>query len=215
MILDADIHDIVRGFIETKVLQISTNPMFKLASGKESPVYLDHRKIFSHVTLRKKIVSKWGQFLKTEFPSVFDNSNNIVFVGTATAGIAPAYALAEFFNCGFVYVRSKPKEHGLASVIEGSLPSNAVVFVVDDMITTGGSVLQAVEYVKMEPVKNIFVTSISTHQLKKASESFVARHVIAKSLFKTTDLFDVAYAKEFITGKEMKMIMEWLTQLDG
>ncbi len=215
MILDSDIHDIVRGFIETKVMQISTNPMFKLTSGKESPVYLDHRKIFSHVTLRRKIIHKWAHFLKAEFNGVFENGNNIVFAGTATAGIAPAYALAEYFNCGFVYVRSKPKQHGLASVIEGSLPINASVIVVDDMITTGGSVIQAVEYVRMESVKNIFVTSISTHNLKKASDAFAANHVLARSLFKTTDLFDVAYAKEFITGKEMKMIMEWLTQLDG
>lgn len=215
MILDSDIHDIVRGFIETKVMQISTNPMFKLTSGKESPVYLDHRKIFSHVTLRRKIIHKWAHFLKAEFNGVFENGNNIVFAGTATAGIAPAYALAEYFNCGFVYVRSKPKQHGLASVIEGSLPTNASVIVVDDMITTGGSVIQAVEYVRMESVKNIFVTSISTHNLKKANDAFAANHVLARSLFKTTDLFDVAYAKEFITGKEMKMIMEWLTQLDG
>lgn len=215
MILDSDIHDIVRGFIETKVMQISTNPMFKLTSGKESPVYLDHRKIFSHVTLRRKIIHKWAHFLKAEFSGVFENGNNIVFAGTATAGIAPAYALAEYFNCGFVYVRSKPKQHGLASVIEGSLPTNASVIVVDDMITTGGSVIQAVEYVRMEAVKNIFVTSISTHNLKKANDAFAVNHVLARSLFKTTDLFDVAYAKEFITGKEMKMIMEWLTQLDG
>ncbi len=215
MILDSDIHDIVRGFIETKVMQISTNPMFKLTSGKESPVYLDHRKIFSHVTLRRKIIHKWAHFLKSEFNGVFENGNNVVFAGTATAGIAPAYALAEYFNCGFVYVRSKPKQHGLASVIEGALPANASVIVVDDMITTGGSVIQAVEYVRMESVKNIFVTSISTHNLKKANDAFTTTHVMARSLFKTTDLFDVAYAKEFITGKEMKMIMEWLTQLDG
>lgn len=214
MILDADTHEIVRGFIETKVLQISTNPMFKLASGKESPVYLDHRKIFSHVSLRRKIIQKWANFLQAEFATILENSNNVVFAGTATAGIAPAYALAEYFGCGFVYVRSKPKQHGLTSIIEGSLPTHANVFVVDDMITTGGSVIQAVEYVKMEAVKNIFVTSISNHNLKKASEAFVAHRLSVKSLFKTTDLFDVAYAKEFITSKEMKIIMEWLTQLD-
>jgi orotate phosphoribosyltransferase len=213
MILDSETHDIVRGFFEAKVLQISTNPMFKLTSGKESPVYIDHRKIFSHSSLRKKVVAKWAEMLKVEFSAMLD-SGNVVFAGTATAGIAPAYALAEHFNSGFVYVRSKPKQHGLNSIIEGSLPANACVFVVDDMITTGGSILQAVEYVKSESVKSIVAISISNHNLKKANDSFVAKNLACKSLFKTTDLFDIAYAKDFITGREMKMIMEWLTQLD-
>ena len=213
MILDSETHDIVRGFFEAKVLQISTNPMFKLTSGKESPVYIDHRKIFSHVSLRKKVVAKWAEMLKAEFPAMLD-SGNVVFAGTATAGIAPAYALAEYFNSGFVYVRSKPKQHGLNSIIEGSLPANASVFVVDDMVTTGGSILQAAEYVKTESVKSIVAISISNHSLKKANDSFAAKNLICKSLFKTTDLFDIAYAKDFITGREMKMIMEWLTQLD-
>ena len=213
MILDSETHDIVRGFFEAKVLQISTNPMFKLTSGKNSPVYIDHRKIFSHSFLRKKVIAKWAKMLKAEFPNMFE-SGNIVFAGTATAGIAPAYALAEYFNSGFVYVRSKPKEHGLNSVIEGLLPANSNVFVVDDMITTGGSILQAAEYLQAEAIKSLVATSISNHNLKKAYESFSAKQLTCKSLFKTTDLFDIAYAKEFINGREMKMIMEWLTQLD-
>ncbi|APJ04086.1 orotate phosphoribosyltransferase [Silvanigrella aquatica] len=213
MILDSETHEIVRGFFEAKVLQISTNPMFKLASGKESPVYIDHRKIFSHPTLRKKVISKWAEMLKIEFSSMLD-SPNLVFAGTATAGIAPAYALAEYFNAGFVYVRSKPKDHGLNSIIEGTMPSNALVFVVDDMITTGGSLLQAAEHLKSEYVKSMVAISISNHNLKKSNEAFFSKNLVCKSLFKTTDLFDVAYAKDFITGREMKMIMEWLTQLD-
>lgn len=213
MILDSETHEIVRGFFESKVLQISTNPMFKLTSGKESPVYLDHRKIFSHVSLRKKIITKWAELLKAEFSGMID-SGNVVFAGTATAGIAPSYALAEYFNAGFVYVRSKPKQHGLTSVIEGSLPVNSNVFVIDDMITTGGSVIQAVEYIKRESIKSVVASSISTHNLKKANDLFASKNIVYKSLFKTTDLFDIAYAKNFITGREMKMIMEWLTQLD-
>jgi orotate phosphoribosyltransferase len=213
MILDSEIHDIVRGFFETKVLQISTNPMFKLASGKESPVYIDHRKIFSHASLRRKVISKWAEMLKVEFPAMLD-SGNVVFAGTATAGIAPAYALAEFFNSGFIYVRSKPKQHGLNSIIEGTLSGSANVFVVDDMITTGGSILQAAEFVKSNSVKSIVAISISNHNLKKSNESFVAKNLVCKSFFKTTDLFDIAYAKDFITAREMKMIMEWLTQID-
>lgn len=99
-------------------------------------------------------------------------------------------------------------------MIEGSLPVNANVFVVDDMVTTGGSILQAAEYVHAEGVKSVIMTSISRHNLKKTNAALEAKNVVLKSLFNTTDLFDIAYAKGFITGREMKMIMEWLTQLD-
>lgn len=213
MILDAEIHEIIRGFFEAKVVQISTNPMFKLSSGKESPVYIDHRKIFSHVALRKRVITKWTEMLKSEFSGLF-NSSNIVFAGTATAGIVPAYALAESFHAGFVYVRSKPKQHGLTSVIEGALPTNSFVFVVDDMITTGRSILQAIDNIKTEPVKSIVAISITNHNLKKQKEIFNEKNIVCRSLFNSTDIFDIAYAKNYINSREMKMIMEWLTQLD-
>ncbi|KAB8033208.1 orotate phosphoribosyltransferase [Fluviispira multicolorata] len=213
MILNSELQEIVQGFFEAKVIQIKTNPMFKLTSGKESPVYIDHRKIFSHPSLRKKVIKNLGEYLREQFSKQFQ-SENIVFAGTATAGIAPAYALAEYFNCGFIYVRSKAKDYGLNSVVEGFIPAGAYVIVVDDMVTTGGSILQACEYVRKEGFQVLASVSISQHEFKKVGEKFSLQNKPLYSLFKTSEIFDIAYGKNLISGHEMKLIMEWLTQLD-
>lgn len=213
MIIDSEVQNIVKCFFEAKIIQISTQSTFKLTSGTNAPVYLDHRKIFSHNNLRKSLILKWAELLKNE---VLDNlkPSQIVFAGTSTAGIAPAYALAEYFQSGFVYVRSKPKEHGLNSVIEGFIPSQAHIIVVDDMVTTGGSLLQACESIRSAGHQVLAATSISRHDLRKTNQAFLEKNVLLKSLFKTTDLFDIAYASSFVTGREMRVIMEWITQLD-
>ncbi|BBH53498.1 orotate phosphoribosyltransferase [Fluviispira sanaruensis] len=213
MILNSDIQEIIQGFFEAKVIQIKTNPMFKLTSGKESPVYIDHRKIFSHPQLRRKVIKALAESLLAQYAKQF-SQDNVVFAGTATAGIAPAYALADYFNSGFVYVRSKAKAYGLNSVIEGFIPSEAHVIVVDDMVTTGGSILQACEHVRNDGFQILTAVSLSQHSLKKMIEKFTLANVSLHSLFKTTDIFDIAYGKNLITGREMKLIMEWLTQLD-
>jgi orotate phosphoribosyltransferase len=211
MILDEEIHDIVKGFFEAKVFQMSISPLFQLAGGKQVPVSINYRKIFSHPLLRKKVITKWAYMLKDAFPAFFQRGH-LVFAGTAAAGIAPAYALAEFFGSGFVYVNEK--ENGFCCSIEGSLPSSAQVIVVDDMVTTASGVIHAVEMIKRESPQAIMVSSLSSHHLKKAHEALASQNLVFKSLFYTTDVLDIAYAKSFITGREMKMIMEWLNQLD-
>ncbi|WP_186645169.1 orotate phosphoribosyltransferase [Fluviispira vulneris] len=213
MILNSEMQEIIQGFFEAKVIQIKTNPMFKLTSGKESPVYIDHRKIFSHPQLRRKVIKAFADSLLSQYAKQF-TQDIVVFAGTATAGIAPAYALADYFNCGFVYVRSKAKEYGLNSVIEGFIPDEAHVIVVDDMVTTGGSILQACEHVRKDGFQILTAVSLSQHSLKKVKENFTLANIPLHSLFKTTDIFDIAYGKNMITGREMKLIMEWLTQLD-
>ncbi|RDB37042.1 orotate phosphoribosyltransferase [Spirobacillus cienkowskii] len=213
MILDSVTHDIVRGFFEAKVIQISTNPMFTLSSGKEAPVYLDHRKIFSHVGLRNRVIAKWVEVLKDEFLDM-NSMHHLTFAGTATAGIAPAYALAQYCNAGFVYVRGSAKQHGLNQQIEGALPTQALIVLVDDMVTTGASLCKAAESLTGYATKKIIATSITTHNLKSSRNNFSSKQLVFKSLFNTTDILDIAYAKDYVTSREMKIIMEWLTQLD-
>jgi orotate phosphoribosyltransferase len=215
MQITPQIKEIIKGFFEAKIIQINTHTMFKLSSGKESPIYLDHRKIFSYPNLRKLVIHEWAHLIKNEFKMYFEKEKNIVFAGTATAGIAPAYALAEFFSCGFIYVRAKAKEHGLKSMIEGVIPHAANIIVVDDMVTTGGSILNAVENLKQEGCKVLTTTSISYHNLNKTMSSFKEKDIGLLSLFKTTDILDIAYKMNFIDGREMQSIMEWLTSLDS
>lgn len=214
MEITPEIKEIVKGFFEAKVIQINTTNLFQLSSGKASPIYLDHRKIFSYPSLRKLITQEWAQLIRQKLRPYFEKEKNIVFAGTATAGIAPAYALAEYFSAGFVYVRAKPKDHGLKSVIEGVLPHNANIIVVDDMVTTGGSILHCAENIRHEEHKVIATTSISYHNLNKTMSLFKKKQIDLISLFKTTDILDIAYKMNFVDSKEMRSIMEWLTSLD-
>lgn len=215
MTLSIELQDIIRGFFSEKIIQISINPLFKLASGKEAPLYLDHRKIFSHPKLRKKVVAAWATLLKSE-PSILQvqSKNTLVFAGTATAGIAPAYALAEYFSAGFVYVRNKPKDHGLKSTVEGFLPSQAQVVVVDDMVTTGSSVLQAFDNLKQENAHVNLVTSISTHDIQKTTLTFENKQINLISLFKTRLIFESALNMNLLTEQEMRIATQWLDQLN-
>lgn len=215
MQITPNIKEIVKGFFEAKVIQINTTNRFKLSSGKESPIYLDHRKIFSYPKLRKIVMQEWSALIKSEFKSYIEKEKNIVFAGTATAGIAPAYALAEIFSCGFIYVRSKAKDHGLKSTIEGFVPHSANIIVVDDMVTTGGSILHSTDNLRQEGLNILTTTSISYHNLNKTMSLFKEKEVGLLSLFKTTDILDIAYGMNFIDSKEMRSIMEWLTSLDS
>ncbi len=215
MQITPQIKDIIRGFFESNVIRINAQNLFKLSSGQESPIYLDHRKIFSDPALRRLVVQQWAQLIQQEYKSYFEKEKNIVFAGTATAGIAPAYALAEVFSAGFVYVRMKPKEHGLKSLIEGSLPPLAQLIVVDDMVTTGGSILQCAENLRQEGYSVLTSTSISYHHLSKTMSLFKEKEIKLLSLFKTTTILDIAYGMGLVNTKEMQSIMEWLTNLEG
>jgi orotate phosphoribosyltransferase len=214
MQITPQIKEIVKGFFESKVIQINTAELFTLSSGKTSPIYLDHRKIFSYPNLRKLVIQEWSHLLKNQYKSLFEMDKHIVFAGTATAGIAPAYALAEIFNAGFVYVRNKPKEHGLKSMIEGVIPNNPHIIVVDDMVTTGGSILSCVEHLKKEHYNVVTTTSISYHNLNKTLSQFKEKNIELCSLFKTTDILDIAYRMNLINDKELISIMEWLNSLE-
>lgn len=210
---------IIQEFFDKKIIQISTNPMFQLTSGKQAPVYIDHRKIFSFPELRRMVVSEWTLKLEEHSrllssPSLTRGSTPIVFAGTATAGIAPAYALAEHFQCGFVYVRNKPKEHGLKSAIEGVIPQGAQVIVIDDMITTGSSILTAVEVLRSEKIPVLFASSISRHNFKKTNANFFKADIDFISVFKTSDLFLNACEMGLITKSDFDVVTQWLIGLD-
>jgi orotate phosphoribosyltransferase len=231
---------IIQEFFDKKIIQISTNPLFQLTSGKQAPVYIDHRKIFSFSELRRMVVSEWALKLEEHSrllsspgaplsspgaplsspgaplssPGLTRGSTPIVFAGTATAGIAPAYALAEHFQCGFVYVRNKPKEHGLKSAIEGVIPQGAQVIVIDDMITTGSSILSAVEVLRSEKIPVLFASSISRHNFKKTNANFFKADIDFISVFKTSDLFLNACEMGLITKSDFDVVTQWLIGLD-
>jgi orotate phosphoribosyltransferase len=208
MILDETFRDIIKGFFDHGIIQVNMQVPFVLASGKTSPVYLDHRRIFSVPDLRRKVLVRWAHLLNAEHR--LSSEPKLVFAGTATAGIAPAFGLAEHFGAGFVYVRSKPKDHGTGGMVEGILPPGSNVVIVDDMVTTGGSLLKAVTALQEKGAQVRLATSVSRHELKQTEQNFAKSHVSLVSLFKTTDIFDTAYRMDILDSKALRAIMAWL-----
>ena len=207
---DLELNAVVKGFFEHKIIDVSVDKPFVLASGRESPVYIDHRRIFSVPQLRKKVAHMWAQKILETLRVPSDAS--LVVAGTATAGIAPAYALAEELNCRFVYVRSKPKDHGTAKIVEGVWTPGSKVIVVDDMVTTGGSLLDAVQKMREAQGQVLFASSITRHAFPATLEKFKSQQLDLVSLFKTTDLFDTAYKLNLLGSKELRAVMAWLAQ---
>lgn len=191
------------------VVQVNVRHPFRLTSGESAPVYIDHRRIFSHPELRRALVDAWAETLASALPKGV-GSGDVVVAGTATAGIAPAYALAETWGARFVYVRSKPKEHGLARLVEGDLPAAAMVVAVDDMVTTGGSLLQAVDALAAVGCQLVIAAAITTHGRAQAQAEFAARNLKLATLFHSRDIFRWAHEQGRIDASDWKCVDEWL-----
>ncbi len=135
-------NEIIRQLIDKKIVTISPDKDFVYASGMHSPIYTDLRQTISFPKLRQAIAENLAALIKQEFPEV------TVIGGVATAGIPHAAWVAQVMNLPMVYVRSKPKDHGQGRQIEGRLSMDDHIVLIDDLISTGGSVLSAVQAVK-------------------------------------------------------------------
>lgn len=208
-------NEVVTGFFEHRIVEVNLETPFVLASGRTAPVYIDHRRIFSVPDLRRKVARLWADRVRSALsshPQAGRIDASLVVAGTATAGIAPAYALAEELNCRFVYVRSKAKEHGTGQLVEGVWEPGSRVIVVDDMVTTGGSILEAARKLRDAKGTLLFASSITRHDFASTLERFKAERLELASVFKTTDVFDTAYRMNVIGSKEMRAVMAWLAQ---
>jgi orotate phosphoribosyltransferase len=217
MILQEQKVDIVKGFFKHEIIKINTKTLFKLSSGIELPLYLDHRLIFSLPDLRKKVVQAWADMLKDKCADYFGQFNhesreNLVFSGTATAGIAPAYALSDFFESGFIYVRDKPKAHGLQAKFEGVATAQNQFIVVDDMVVTGNSLLKNVAFLQEQfgCERMVCATSISCHESPRMRQTFVNQKVSFFPLFTTYEIFNIAHEHGVIDTQTFQTMMEFL-----
>lgn len=176
---------------------------FTWASGIHSPIYTDNRLTISYPAVRTRIADGLAQLIKTQYPDVQ------VIGGVATAGIPHAALVAERLNLPLVYVRSKPKDHGQGRQIEGKLGEKAKLVLIDDLLSTGGSVLKAAVAARREGADVIGVAAIFSYQLPALTTNFAAAKTPFVTLTNYTALIQTAQARGLIDADELNLLHAW------
>ncbi|MEY8435588.1 orotate phosphoribosyltransferase [Streptococcus hyointestinalis] len=184
--------NIARDLLDIKAVYLKPNEPFTWASGIKSPIYTDNRITLSYPETRTLIEDGFVETIKKEFPDVE------VIAGTATAGIPHGAIIADKMNLPFAYIRSKPKDHGAGNQIEGRVVKGQKMVVIEDLISTGGSVLEAVAAAKREGADVLGVAAIFTYELPKATANFEDAGVKLVTLSNYSELIKVAKVQGYI-----------------
>ena len=189
--------------LRIKAIKLQPSNPFTWASGWKSPFYCDNRKTLSYSGLR--------DFIKIEFARVIQERFGQVdaIAGVATGAIAMGALVADLLNLPFVYVRSAPKDHGLENLIEGDLRPGMKVVVVEDLISTGGSSLKAVQAVRNNGCEVIGMVASYTYGFDVAKKAFEEADVKLVTLTNYEAVLDVAQKTGYITEDELPMLDEW------
>ncbi|GAL83287.1 orotate phosphoribosyltransferase [Sporocytophaga myxococcoides] len=180
------------------------NP-FKWASGWNSPIYCDNRFSLSFPDVRNIIKEELVSLVKEYFPQTE------AIAGVATAGIPQGTLIADKMNLPFLYVRPKPKDHGMENLIEGKIHPGQKVVVVEDLISTGGSSLKAVEALRDGGIEVLGMVSIFTYSFDIAEKNFKDKGVILKSLTDYNALLKEAIKLGYIKESDLETLSSWRT----
>ncbi|TMW73154.1 orotate phosphoribosyltransferase [Alteribacter natronophilus] len=157
---------VAKALLDIEAVSLKPDEPFTWSSGMKSPIYCDNRLTMSYPEVRKQIAQGFASLIRSHYP------NAEVVAGTATAGIPHAAWVAEELNLPMIYVRSKAKEHGRKNKIEGRLKEGDRVVIIEDLISTGGSSLQAAYAVREAGGSVEGVAAIFTYGLQQAEEAF-------------------------------------------
>jgi orotate phosphoribosyltransferase len=189
--------------LKIKAIKLQPDNPFTWASGWKSPFYCDNRKTLSYADLRT--------FVKTELSRlILENFTDVdAIAGVATGAIPQGALVADLLNKPFVYVRSKPKDHGLENLSEGELKPGMKVVVIEDLISTGGSSLKAVEAIRNNGCEVIGMVASYTYGFPVAEKAFKAAKVKLLTLTNYEAVLDVALEIGYINKEQVPMLNEW------
>lgn len=194
---------VASSLLEIGAVKFQPNDPFTWASGLKSPIYTDNRQTISFPEVRDLIAEGLAKLIREKYPEA-----NVIG-GVATAGIPHAAWVAQVMGLPMIYVRSKPKDHGAGNQIEGHVDGNSRVVLIDDLISTGGSVLGSVEAVHKAGATVEGVVSIFSYGLPAADENFSAANTDFAPLTTYSELVAVAGDKGQLTSEEMATLTEW------
>jgi orotate phosphoribosyltransferase len=191
--------------LQIKALQINTQQPYKWASGWNSPVYCDNRKVLSFPYTRDFVKSELANMILEHYPDAE------VIAGVATAGIAHGVLAADLMKLPFIYVRSKPKEHGMGNQIEGVMEPGAKVVVVEDLISTGKSSLEVVEVLRANGANVLGMCGLFTYGFPAADEAFEKANLQLHTISNYSALMEVAEELKIVSPEQREKLAEWRT----
>lgn len=189
--------------LEIEAIKLSVKKPFTWASGWKSPIYCDNRLSLSYPHIRTYIKEQLAESIKTKYKDVE------AIAGVATAGIPQGALVAEALELPFIYIRSKPKGHGMTNMIEGKVVKNQKTVLVEDLISTGGSSLKAADALKEARVKVLGMAAIFTYGFDISKSNFDAAKVEVVTLSNYAAMLEEAVALNYISENELVSLKSW------
>lgn len=196
-------HKVAELLLQIKAIKLQSANPFIWASGWKSPIYCDNRKALSYPPVRTYIRQQFVDAIKEHYPTAE------VVVGVATGGIAHGALVAEALGLPFAYVRSAAKGHGLENLIEGDLKPGQQVVVIEDLVSTGGSSLKAIEELRKSGCNVLGMLAIFSYGFDTAIQNFKTSKCKLITLSDYNTLIDAALNTKFISEKEVDSLNKW------
>lgn len=189
--------------LQVQAVRLNIEDPYTWASGWKSPIYCDNRKVLSFPYVRDFIKSEMCNIIFEEFPEA------ALLAGVATAGIPWGALAADQLKLPYIYVRPKPKEHGLGNQIEGYFQKGQPTVVIEDLISTGKSSLQVVDVLRDAEVQVIGMVSIFNYGFDQAEEAFAKSGVPFRSLTNYQSLIELAIEKGQVSRDQESILLNW------
>ncbi len=189
--------------LQIKAIKLSPENPFTWASGWESPIYCDNRVTLSHVQIRTYIREHISKIIEEKY------GKPDVIAGVATGAIAIGVLVAQELGVPFIYVRPEPKKHGRQNQIEGQIDKNQTVVVVEDLISTGKSSLNAVKALQEQGIRVKGMVAIFSYGFEFAVQNFIDAHVELTTLSDYNHLLQQAIETSYIAESELATLQGW------
>ncbi len=202
-------HLVAEKLLQIKAIKLNPTNPFTWASGWKSPIYCDNRKTLSYPEARDLIKQEFANIIREKYGDVD------VIAGVATGAIAVGALVADLLNLPFVYVRSASKGHGLENLIEGVLEKNQKVVVIEDLVSTGGSSIKAVEAIRKHGAEVMGMLAIFTYGFELSVNNFKSANCELTTLSDYHALLEIALKTNYIKQSELDTLNEWRKKPDS
>lgn len=189
--------------LQIEAIKLNVDKPFTWSSGWKSPIYCDNRLSLSYPEIRTAIKDAFIQVIKKNFSTVE------AIAGVATAGIPQAMLIADALELPFLYVRPKPKDHGMENLIEGKVTTGQKTLVVEDLVSTGGSSLKATQALREQGIDVIGMVSVFNYGFDTAAKNFAEANIPLVSLCDYSHLLKFASEQKYVTEEQLISLKAW------